>query len=220
MEFVLVVPRREVFRECYPQGLALFGEGLARESFDASVDACAFFVEREHAEHAPELKQLIPYSLLVRAGEAGPEVLLLRRLPRGGERRLHGKLSIGVGGHVEPADMPAGGTRRAAVDAGARRELAEELVLTGNLRVEQVGLVNDDSNPVGAVHLGLVQVAQLEGDAHVRETDVLEGRFVSPAELARLRADGAPFESWSALLVDRLELLLPRATRARGALVS
>ena len=218
MEFVLVVPRRELFDACYPQGFVPFGEETSREAFDAAVARAAFFVERAHAEHEPELKQVIPYTLVVREHDGRTEVLLLRRLARGGESRLFDKLSIGVGGHVEPEDLPARGSRRAALDAGARRELFEELQLEEEPTLHQVGLVNDDSNPVGAVHLGLVQVARARGDVRVLETDRLEGSFVALDELRRLRADGANLESWSALLVDRLDLVLPTAARSLGAL--
>jgi hypothetical protein len=73
-----------------------------------------------------------------------------------------------------------------------------------------VGLINDDSNPVGAVHVGVVQVLDLGpgGRAEVRERDLLEGRWVSLDELERLAASGANFETWSKLLVPHLHRLL------------
>jgi predicted NUDIX family phosphoesterase len=203
MEFVLVVPRRDLFARHYPQGLVTFGEQVSASDFERRVREHGFFVERERAEHDPELKQVIPYTLVTRRGSAGgTEVLLLRRLARGGEARLHDKLSIGVGGHLDPVD--AAGDRAAVIDAGTRRELTEELVIEGALGWRRVGLLNDDSNPVGAVHVGLVQVARAEGHVSIREEDVLSGDFTAPERLAELLAQGADFETWSALLVERL----------------
>lgn len=213
MEFVFVVPRQELFGSDAPQGLVPFrrrGTDISFEALERAVRDHGFFVERAYAERTPELKQVIPYTLVrvrgVLDGEDG--FLLMRRLGRGGEARLHEKLSIGVGGHINPADLAS--TRdRALLEQGARRELEEELVVEGTSRLRSVGLLNDDANPVGAVHVGLVQVLDLDGTVRIREEDVLEGRLVSAEELRRLRATGANFETWSSLLIERLDELLP-----------
>lgn len=217
MEFVLVVPRRDLFGSHYPQGFVPFGDGLRVEDFERRVREHGFYVERDRAEHDPELKQVIPYTLVTRrvpgaAGGAATEVLLLRRLARGGEARLHDKLSIGVGGHLDPVD--ADGDRGGLLDAGTRRELHEELVIDGALDWRRVGLLNDDSNPVGAVHVGLVQVARATGPVSIREQDVLAGEFTAPRRLAELLAQGADFETWSALLVERLAGLIQESGAA------
>ena len=128
------------------------------------------------------------------------------------------ELSIGVGGHINPEDLagqPAdAGIRPDPVSAASRREVAEELDVRGDYALRPVGILNDDSNPVGAVHLGLVQVLTVDGTVSIREKDVLEGQLVPPDELARQLAHGANFESWSALLIDRLDELLPNTLPA------
>lgn len=148
-----------------------------------------------------------------------PRVLLMRRLSKGGESRLHDKLSIGVGGHVNPVDHTEGGacTGEATSDSGARRdplregtrrELDEELELDGAYTVRPVGILNDYSNAVNAVHVGLVQVVHVSGDVRIRETDVLEGELVRPSDLSNRLAEGADFETWSRILVERLDEVL------------
>lgn len=235
MEFVLVVPREELFPSSYPHGLVRFAEedALPAEG-EAAPKVCphgptsgtairdlvareGFFVERELAERTPAWKQPIPYAIVT-----GPQgVLLVRRLDGVGESRLAGKLSIGLGGHIDPADASGvslaerrtGGT----VDLVARataRELAEELVIEGDYEVRTVGLLNDDTNPVGAVHVGVVQVVTVNGPVTIREEHQLEGSFVAPSKLAALLAEGANFETWSALLVPHLTELLPNSSGA------
>jgi predicted NUDIX family phosphoesterase len=62
--------------------------------------------------------------------------------------------------------------------------------------------LNDDSNPVGAVHLGLVYAADAAGrPVAIRETHKLSGEFVAMAAVANV-AD--KLETWSALLFDFL----------------
>jgi predicted NUDIX family phosphoesterase len=204
MEFVFVVPRRELFPDRYPQGFVPFGAALSRASFELALERHGFFVERERAERNPDWKQIIPYNVVLRGGE----VLLLRRTTRGGEARLFGKHTIGVGGHVNPVDLETSTSRSAIGAAGAQRELDEELVIQGSRSLRGVGIINDDSNAVGAVHVGLVQVLQVEGEVAIREHEQLEGSFVAPSELHRRLAAGADFETWSAKLVEHLDELL------------
>lgn len=218
MEFVFVVPRRELFRDCFPQGLLPFGAetpALAATEFDKRALGSGFYVQRSAAETNPDWKQIIPYTVVVRAGD----VFLMRRTSKGGDARLANKLSIGVGGHLNPIDSTAqdhaGELSSHPIDNGSRREIAEEIHIQGETRLFRVGLINDDSNPVGAVHIGLVQLMVVEGEVRVREEDTLEGRFVSPEELSRLLEQGANFETWSKILVQRLpDLLVARAAPA------
>jgi predicted NUDIX family phosphoesterase len=196
MEFVYVIPRERLFPDCYPQGFIAFGGALRREAFEEAVLTHGFFVERGYAERTPSLKQVIPYTVVRR--ESG-EILLMRRLKQGGEGRLHGKLTIGVGGHINPEDAIAN-----PLVGATWRELGEEVEIEGQSELLALGLINDDSNPVGAVHVGLAQLLTLEGSVRIREEDVLEGELVAPERLAALRAEGANFETWSSILIDHL----------------
>ncbi|MCZ6596934.1 MAG: phosphoesterase [Planctomycetota bacterium] len=204
MEFVYVVPRERLFPDAYPQGLVPFGSpgGPTRKAFEAVVVDHGFFVEREYAERTPSLKQVIPYTVVNLAGE----VLLMRRLKTGGEGRLHDKLSIGVGGHINPedADGPA-----SLIEAGTAREIDEEIVTEGRHVLSSFGLINDDSNPVGAVHVGLAQVLTVEGSVRIKEENVLEGKLIPPGQLASLLEQGRNFETWSSILIERLDELMP-----------
>ncbi len=200
MEFVLVVPRARLFDDRYPHGFEPFGPG-DRERVLQRVRDHGFFVERRHAERDPGLKQVIPYALFERGGE----IFLMRRLAQGGEARLHGKLSVGVGGHINPID---GATD--PLEAGLRREVEEEVEVDGTWEATPVGILNDDATAVGAVHFGLVYRVLPSGPVRVREREALEGSFTPREEVLRLLRDERPrFETWSALLLDKAEAILP-----------
>ena len=206
MEFVFVVPRERIFPECYPQGFVPFGEAFPRKAFEETVLAHGFFVERDHAERNPSLKQIIPYTVVQRDAD----VLLMRRLSTGGEGRLHGKRSIGVGGHINPVDVSSKeGAPANPIEGGTWREISEEIVLQGGTQLSSLGLINDDSTPVGAVHLGLAQILTVDGTVGIREEDVLEGGLTPPEKIAALLAAGADFESWSSILIESLGALFP-----------
>jgi len=202
MEFVFVAPREELFPTCYPQGFQGFRTAEEGTAFLGTLARTGFFVERARAERTPAWKQVIPYCVVVHEGR----LLLLRRRPKGGEARLHGKHTIGVGGHVNPVDHGGDHDRAGALfTEAARREIAEEVGLEGDYELPLVGYLNDDSNPVGAVHLGLVHVAHSPAPVHVRERDVLEGELATPEDVRQALRRGADFETWSRLLIAHLE---------------
>jgi predicted NUDIX family phosphoesterase len=118
----------------------------------------------------------------------------MQRTAAGGDARLHHQYSIGVGGHLNPGD---GGLL-----GGLRREWAEELVADFVPDFRLVGLLNDDTTDVGAVHLGAVYVADAGGRAvAIRETDKLSGSFVEPAAVAEV---SDRLETWSRLTFEFL----------------
>ncbi len=210
MEFVFVAPREALFPACTPQGFQPFPGASEADEFLARLSAHGFFVERARAERTPAWKQVIPYCVVT----SGERILLTKRRAKGGEARLHDKLSIGVGGHINPVDRVDGTD---LVLAAARREIAEELEVRGEYELELLGYLNDDSNPVGAVHVGLVFAARTTGSVRIREEDVLEGQLVVPAELHASRSSGANLETWSSILIAHLDELglvrLPATTR-------
>src|ERR1700739_4191728 len=59
-----------------------------------------FFAARSSAETDPNLKQIIPYAILVSDGK----VLRYKRGKKSGEQRLVAKGSIGIGGHMNDHD--------------------------------------------------------------------------------------------------------------------
>ena len=185
-ELVLVVPRSILMDD--PGWHGLNRDDLAERI--AAIEAAALFVPRRAAEADRTHKQVIPYVVV----RDGPRVYLMRRTRAGADERLHDRYTIGVGGHVGPAD---GG-----IAGGLRREWEEELDAPFEPSFELVGLLNDDTTDVGTVHVGLVYVVEAAGrQVTIRETDKLAGSFVQLAEALAVR-DG--METWSAIVLDEL----------------
>jgi predicted NUDIX family phosphoesterase len=185
-ELVLVVARELVM----PAGS---WHGVRPAPVDAALEAIGrhgIHRPRREVEENPAWKQVIPY-LALRDGE---RLFLMRRTRAGGDRRLHDRYSIGVGGHLNPGDEGLLG--------GLEREWREELVADFTPEFALVGLLNDDEDPVGAVHLGVVFEADARGrPVGVRETHKLSGSFASLDEIRAVRDD---LETWSSLLFDHL----------------
>jgi predicted NUDIX family phosphoesterase len=185
-ERVYVVPRRAVIDGAGWHGLRT-GD---LDGFIAALERDGRYEPRAAMELDASFKQVIPYLVL----RDGPRWFLMRRTDAGGDPRLHGRFSIGVGGHLNPGD---GGLL-----GGLRREWNEELVADFVPDFRLVALLNDDTTDVGSVHLGAVYVADAGGrPVAIRETDKLTGSFVGAGDVAAV-ADR--LETWSRLAFDFL----------------
>jgi predicted NUDIX family phosphoesterase len=165
------------------------------------------FRSRAIVEEDPSFKQIIPY-VIVRFED---RYLLLQRTSKQTEKRLHGKLSIGIGGHIN--DLETAGSHKNILHAGLERELEEEIHLAGQRRsLDLVGIISDDSTPVGQVHLGLVFILETDRPEHtVNEADLMTAEW---ATLDQLRERRDRMETWSQIAFD--QILLPAAEMVRG----
>jgi predicted NUDIX family phosphoesterase len=196
-EQVLVVPRALL------DEIGAF-EGILTTGLDAAIGrlldpANHFFMDRAEAENDPSHKQLIPYCIF----RCGDRILHYTRGKSGGESRLHAKISVGVGGHVNPIDTADGRIGADAYHAAVTREIEEELDLPEEHEHRIIALLNDESNPVGQVHLGIVHLVELKNDAVASREDALTDLGFMP--LSDL--NGACFErleTWSQFCIRYL----------------
>lgn len=195
-ELVLVVPTADVVGE--------LGGGVSWHGIQVRPEAeLADLIRRRGAFHPraameadPAWKQVIPYPVL-RDGDAW---FLMQRTKAGSDARLHDRYSIGVGGHVNPEDGGLDGDLTTALG----REWHEELDVGFVPDFQFVGLLNDDTTPVGEVHLGLVYVGDATGrPVAIRETEKLSGQFASSREVAAVTDR---LETWSRIAFEFLEV--------------
>jgi len=159
------------------------------------------FLPRPAAEEDPGYKQIIPY-LVVRCGK---RCLHYVRGKSGGEARLHTRGSIGIGGHINDGDARASHFDHAAYSRAVERELHEELIIPPGYRNRIAALLNDDSTPVGRVHLGVVHIIEVDSqDIRPREDAIRNIEFLDADELAARRDR---LEVWSQIVLGGLDRL-------------
>jgi predicted NUDIX family phosphoesterase len=198
-ENILVVPRAVFDRLGAFQGLSFAADHYMASFLDPANN---LFLPRPDAEDDPGHKQLIPYLVL----RHGDRVLCYTRGGAGGEARLHAKLSIGIGGHINDGDTHAEHFDRDAYLRAVERELHEELAITGPYRQRIVALLNDDSNEVGRVHLGVVHLVEVDlPDIRSKEDAIGQPEFLTGEELTSRRDR---LESWSQICLGGLDRLL------------
>ena len=187
-EMILVVKRHKLFpTESW--------NGVRKINFDeylTIINEHKEFLPRGLMEDDPSYKQIIPYLVFENNGK----YFLMQRQANASETRLQSKFSLGIGGHIREEDL---GSQN--IFDWAKREFHEEVNYAGNLEIEPVGILNDDSNEVGKVHLGFVLL--LKGNTnHISVKSELKSGELYTLEECKAFRDR--MENWSQMVVDVL----------------
>ncbi|PNZ58513.1 DNA mismatch repair protein MutT [Staphylococcus casei] len=198
-EMITVVPRTILFNNEKNQFNGFLDKNAAKgqEVFDT---LSKYEVKRRgDMEEDPTYKQLISYCILENEHD---EILVYERLSGGGESRLHGQSSIGVGGHMN--DVLGAESINEVLRINAQRELEEEVGLPDHKsqNLAYIGFINDDTNEVGEVHLGVVFKIKVSSiDVEAKETDTLRIKWVDQSKIDNYDE----FETWSSLILEALQ---------------
>lgn len=216
-ENILAIPRSTFDANGIFQGfLSLEGRSDVGDYLGTGANGetpSAIFIDRNVADGNgkdsfgdPSFKQIIPYCVIL----CGPNVFTYTRSRSSAEDRLHDKLSIGIGGHVNDKDdvEPFWSYLK-----GVIRELKEEIGLEVNHDAAQKtlhGLINNDEDEVGRLHLGLVHIINVteQGAAMIlkncEKTEIDSPRFVSINELGKNAGLYTQLERWSQFVAEKL----------------
>jgi len=198
-EQVLVVERGVLEEAGMFNGLAFDVDRYLGEIFVPGVPR---FLPRSQVEKDPSYKQLIPYVIMSYNGK----YLSYVRGKRAGEARLLNLRSIGIGGHINPIDADNSSLFAYLYEnylTAVEREVAEEVAVEANHTDSIVALLNDESNEVGRVHLGIVHYWILDAPkVKKREQMITQMTFMTPAELQEVRDT---METWSQLCLKGLD---------------
>lgn len=197
-EQILVVKREELFdnERLKFQGYLELEDERAKE---INGNITNILVKRRgDMEEDVSYKQLITYAL-VQDQETG-DYLVYERLSKSGEKRLVGTQSVGVGGHTN--EIEGLKVLDDLLRENAYRELQEELILNEDVTLTRIGLVNDDVNAVGEVHVGVIYRAEVSSKSKVEngEPDNHSIGWSSIEELFK----NEYLEDWSRIIVKEV----------------
>lgn len=152
------------------------------------------FHPRSIMETNPAYKQIIPYLIFTHDNN----YFLMQRRSDSSESRLRNKLTLGIGGHIRQEDLQ----EENSLFAWATREFHEEVEYAGNLTVKPLGIMNDDSDDVGKVHIGFAFLLTGDSPAISIKSELKSGILVPLSECV---AQYECMESWSQFVVDALQ---------------
>jgi predicted NUDIX family phosphoesterase len=188
-ETILVVKRDDIFENHQPFN------GLQKEPLEDVMEAIQtkkHFLPRSLMEQDQTYKQIIPYLVFNYADR----FFLMQRQSAASEQRLKDKFTLGIGGHMRESDMQSD-----SVFNWAFREFHEEVHYTGCTAFETIGVLNDDSNDVGKVHLGLVLLVQGESPNITIKSELKSGQMLT---LDDMKPYYDRMETWTQMVYDFL----------------
>ena len=201
---VFVVPRKALFAERRCQGFVSVDDYDYRPLIMKSY----VYKRRGDMEQNPEYKQVIPYLLI--ANRKFRTFYLYRRASNVkdySEKRLYGKYSIGTGGHIDREDEGDN-----PLMTNLRREMAEEIIFdsANEPGIRCIGFINDDADPVGKVHFGVVYMVDTDSVLVSRnESEANVGGMVSREQFEEIKnSPDAVFETWSEFCLPALLKML------------
>lgn len=168
--------------------------------YDPLMDICNFLSDcgiwwgpRAQLEEMPAFRQLIPYIVLHRKEDDKDQFLIYERHTTGGEARLHGKLAIGLGGHIDFEDgivTQGQFNLMETVGRSAAREMLEEVgLMTNAAAMDCLGLAIASDTEVSTVHVGLVLVMDVVGTVASKEEDQHNLEWLTVEEIEALPRD-------------------------------
>jgi len=194
VEMVLVLPTSKV--------IELLGSKtgiveVEEQKIQQLIQKEGLFIPRNQAEQDESFQQIIPYVVMKNNGQ----ILLLLRTSKQGEKRLHDKYSLGVGGHINNLDDQKPWN---AFLKGMKREITEEVDVEIH-SIDYIGIINDTSTPVSRVHLGLLYIAEVNFKG-IREKDMFMYWWKNFEELQQYTK---LMEGWSFLTYQELKRRMP-----------
>jgi predicted NUDIX family phosphoesterase len=187
----------------FPPHVACTGFHLlsAGDALDLLRAAGLWIGPRAVLEGNEAFRQVISYTVL----RVGDGFVTYRRAVSGREPRLHGRVSVGIGGHVDFHDVVRVdnmiGLER-SLRAAADREVQEELGLHLPCSKDKLGLLVDNDTAVGRVHVGVVELWTLETAPRSAEEHAISDVRIST--VADLQAISGQLERWSLLVLPHL----------------
>lgn len=203
-KLIMVVGRDELFRNDYFQGFRNANE----IDYVSRILENLVWMRRADAEINPEYKQPIAYSTII--NPILKKVFAYQRSKQDKdypEKRLQGKWSWGVGGHIEKLDTNS----KNPIEASFLRELGEEVEIPEKIQdIRVLGYVNDDKDDVGKVHFGILYVVETDSaEILPKDPEIAEGRLRTLSELEEIcSSPDFIIEGWSKIALEPLRTVL------------
>ncbi len=162
--------------------------------------------QRKFLETSSIYRQLIPYTLI----RHKDSYFTYGRSSSGGEARLHGKLSIGVGGHVDISDIQvdafSGIDLEKTISTALSRELDEEIQIEGNIISVSTmpHMICSNESEVDKVHLGLITIIEVDTSSITTKEDALIALGMKTKE--ELLKGSFELEYWTRLALQAIEM--------------
>ena len=189
-----------------PQGFEPMNESEAQTIFE-NIEERGFYHSRYDCEGDSLVLQIIPYCLVFGPDQQVFSYTRASNIKDYGDRRLFGKDSLGLGGHIARTDAPN------HIKSCLRREVFDEEIESSKRfsRPRFLGTLYQPDNPVDQVHFGLVFATHTKGDVNPKEASIPSGKMMSIRDIKQDATASERYETWSRVLIPHLPEMYRRS---------
>ncbi|MBD3253367.1 hypothetical protein GF386_06545 [Candidatus Pacearchaeota archaeon] len=202
-KIILAVARKHLFGEDNKDAFQGFKPSHEID-YNSRINQNFQWMRRGDIENNPDIKHPIGYTFIVNP-EKG-KVFVYQRAGAHNESRLAGKWSGGIGGHIEQQDNSSNDP----IKDSTLREFDEEVKVIGETKRQHhvLGYINDDSNSVGEVHLGVLNLILTNAtNVTPRQGEMAKGHLMDFFELEKMcKAENV--ETWTSIAVPYIKEFL------------
>jgi predicted NUDIX family phosphoesterase len=200
-QLIMVVKREKLFFDSHFQGFS----PAEKVDFKERVLVNFQYLSRKEVETNSSYKQ--PISYVIFFNRENKTIFVYQRAEKeedSKEKRLHGKWSFGIGGHIDKEDNE----KDDPIERSVLREIEEE-VKAEVKEIKLVGYINDDSNSVGEVHFGFLYLAETEEDVLPRGREIKDSRMMTIEDALKMESY-SEIEPWSKIILPFLRDILEK----------
>jgi len=171
--------------------------------FETKILSNFSFMKRALAEKSYEHKQPIGYVLII--NPKAKKIFSYQRSSKDSqykEKRLQGKWSWGVGGHIEKFDAK----NINPIKISMLREIEEEVDVGKIKNIRVLGYVNNEKDDVSKVHFGILYLLETDSEnIKPKGIEFDEGRLRTIKELEEIANSGVAVEEWSKIALEPIK---------------
>jgi predicted NUDIX family phosphoesterase len=184
-ELIAVATKENIFKNIkYEEGFIPPNENIINNIVLHHTQLSRHLAELDYTQ-----KQIVSYIIFVYQ----ENIFLMERSKNSCEQKLKNKFSLGIGGHLNKTDL------QKDILLWGMREFNEEVNYTNDFRIELLGIINDESNDIGKLHLGIVYLMKACSSKITIKSELKSGKLISLAECLSYHDK---LESWSQLVID------------------
>jgi len=177
-----------------------------QEDYEARILKFYEYMGRDLAEENPDYKQPIGYAIIVNPSLR--QVFVYHRSKQDEEypeKRLQGKHSCGVGGHIRKIDN----STENPIYVSMLRELEEEVDIHGSVNLRAIGCVNSEKDEVSSVHFAVLYAAITDAViVEPKDPEIANGALISVEIFQEIcQSPGYAVEEWSRIALGPLTQL-------------
>lgn len=184
-ELIAVATKNHIFKNIdYQEGIIPFDITIINNIKLYQTECVRYLAEEDY-----NFKQIVSYIIFMHEDN----IFLMERSNKSSEQKLKDKLSLGIGGHLNKLDL--------AQDTllWGMREFNEEVNYNNDFKIKLVGIINDESNDIGKLHLGIVYIMQGINNNISIKSELKSGRLISISECLTFYER---LEPWSQLVIN------------------